>query len=239
MTRRRQRRLARVLVATWWCAALLAACGDDGEADEVSDDSIATGDNPLAAAVRIEAFGCHTTATVGGGSFVGPERVLTVAHVVAGAEHIEVELADGRMAEAQLIAIDRGLDLAVLHVEVEVSPLPIGTATAGSTGVFVTYRDGPAATEAFRIERAQQLQLPDFDGGGEVRRQGFELSAEVLEGDSGSILVHDGKAVGVVFARSSRHGERAWATDIHVAATLLAADDDSTVDTGECVADPR
>ncbi|HNJ97560.1 MAG TPA: trypsin-like peptidase domain-containing protein, partial [Ilumatobacteraceae bacterium] len=100
----------------------MTSCGSSGEGHEEADDSVVTGDDPLAAAVRIEAFGCHTTATVGGGSFVGPERVLTVAHVVAGAEHIEVELADGRMAEAQVVAIDRDLDLAVLHVEVNVPP---------------------------------------------------------------------------------------------------------------------
>jgi len=52
-------------------------------------------------------------------------------------------------------------------------------------------------------------------------------------------LVHDGAAVGVVFARSSHHGGRAWATDIRVARDLLAVDDDITADTGACVADPH
>ena len=218
---------------------MVAACGSNGEHDEESDDSVASSSDPLAAAVRIEAFGCHTTATVGGGSFVGPERVLTVAHVVAGAGHIEVELADGRMAEAQVIAIDRDRDLAVLHVEVDVSPLPIGTATSGAKGVFVTYRDGTASTQSFRVTRALELQLPGFDGTGEVERNGFELEADVMEGDSGSVLVHDGKAVGVVFARSSHHGDRAWATDIRAATELLNADDDVVADSGACANDPH
>lgn len=232
------RRLTRTFVAALCGASLLAACGGNGEHEE-SDDSVAAGHDPLAAAVHIEAFGCHTTATVGGGSFVGPERVLTVAHVVAGAAHIEVELADGRMAEAQVIAIDRDLDLAVLHVEVDVSPLPVGTAGTGTSGVFVSHRSGAAATETFRVRRALDLRIPNIDGVGEVQRKGFELEAEVLEGDSGSVLVDDGKAVGVVFARSSHHGGRAWATDIRAAADLLAIDDDDTADTGECVADPH
>ena len=57
--------------------------------------------------------------------------------------------------------------------------------------------------------------------------------------DGKFVLVHDGKAVGVVFARSSHHGDRAWATDIRAATTLLAADDDVAADTGACANDPH
>ena len=44
------------------------------------------------ASVRVESEGCSTHPTVGGGAFVAPHRVLTVAHVIAGADDVDVVL---------------------------------------------------------------------------------------------------------------------------------------------------
>jgi len=69
--------------------------------------------------VRIEAEGCRTRPTVGAGSFVENGRVLTVAHVVAGSDHVDVFLSNGAEVDARVVAIDRDKDLAVLAVDAD------------------------------------------------------------------------------------------------------------------------
>ena len=63
-------------------------------------------------------------------------------------------------------------------------------------------RDGKPATIPARIIRRVNVTL---DG---ARRPALELDAEIEPGDSGAPLTHDGKIVGVVFARGQRS---AWA----------------------------
>lgn len=220
------------------CAAVIAVllvtgCGSSGKNDP--DVSVPTQQDALAAAVRVEAYGCNDTAAIGAGSFVASERVITVAHVVAGSQRVEVILADGSRAEAKVTAIDRFLDLALLDVEVEVAPLALGTMSRGSTGTFVVYRDDAATALPFQVVTAGNIEVPDLDDTGSSRRHGYELDADVLEGDSGSVLVSHGVATGVVFARSAQQPGTAWAIDIVELRHLLAADTDAPVDTGACV----
>ncbi len=212
-------------------AAVVAAVCACAGADDDDEAVLPVADDPLVAAVRVEAFGCRSTAVVGGGSFVGAERILTVAHVVAGADRVEVLLADGTRVEADVVAIDGPRDLAVLHAEVEVPPLALGSANRGEQGEFVTFRNGSSAEMELRVQRV--LELHDGEGIYEAR-QGYELAASVLEGDSGAAMVVRGRIAGVIFARSSGHSHRAFAIDIAEAATVLAVDDDERADTGEC-----
>ena len=65
-------------------------------------------------------------------------------------------------------------------------------------------------------------------------RRGYQIEADVAKGDSGSVLVHDGRAVAVVFARSTSASQRAWATDIGEANQLINSAGDDPVPTGDC-----
>jgi S1-C subfamily serine protease len=124
----------------WIGVALLlvggAACGEhDG------DEGTATA---LTSAVRVEATGCRSRPSIGAGSFIGDELVLTVAHVVAGSEEVRVVLADGTTSRATVVAIDRSKDLAVLAVEAE-APAP-GDAAAQGPSAPSCDRVAPAAS---------------------------------------------------------------------------------------------
>jgi S1-C subfamily serine protease len=52
----------------------------------------------------------------GSGVVVAPGRVLTVAHAIAR-EEVSVKFADGRRADAKVLAIDGDADLAVLETD--------------------------------------------------------------------------------------------------------------------------
>jgi len=212
---------------------LLAALGTVGCADGTPS-ATASAQRALAAAVRVEADGCQERASVGAGSFVAEETVLTVAHVVAGANSVRVTLADGTSTSAQIIAIDRHKDLALLHVESDTAPLPRGSMGVGATGTFIVYRDGAASSMPFRAISFVDIDAPDIDQDGSSMRRGYQIKAAVERGDSGAVLVVDGVATAVVFARSTATGEKAWAVDIGEARSLLDHAGETPVDAGAC-----
>lgn len=212
----------------------VSACGDQPDGDATT----------LGAGVRIEAEGCRARPTVGAGSFVDEHLVLTVAHVVAGSTDIDVTLSDGTEVDARVVGMDRAKDLAVLEVDAEVAHLPIGMLRPGESGQFVVWRDEAPEVRDFTAVSYVDINASDIDHEGSGLRKGFQIEAQVSNGDSGSVLVHDGRAVAVVFARSTSTGERAWATDIREAEPLLRDveggdhDDDAgstePVDVGPC-----
>jgi len=188
----------------------------------------------IASAVRIEAEGCHSSPSLGGGSFVDATHVLTVAHVVAGSDDIDVILSNGSEAEGQVVAIDRKKDLALVSVETTGVPIAVGTMRAGATGTFAAWRDDEPVALPFTARTFVDINASDIDAEGPGLRRGYQIDAQVATGDSGSVLVHDGQAVAIVFARSTSSDQRAWATDISEARELIATAGDTEVDTGGC-----
>ena len=216
-----QRLVALTLVAV---ALLASSCAGD-DADDAA---------LIAAAVHIEAMGCHRRPTVGAGSFMAKDRVLTVAHVVAGSTDVQVVLSDGSRRSATVMAMDRKKDLAVLRVDADVEPLIPGRARAGDRGEFVVRRDDRSVEQEVSIVTFVDINAMDIDHTGPSLRKGFQITASVDHGDSGSVLVTADRAVGVVFARSTGAEGRAWATDIREAAPLLSVPDGTVTDVGEC-----
>jgi S1-C subfamily serine protease len=205
----------------------ITACQTDHQARPNKDVAVT-------AAVRVEAEGCHDGPSVGGGSFIADHRVITVAHVVAGATEVDVVLEDGSEHEATVVAIDRAKDLAILAVKVDTIPLPRASMRAGARGDLVTWRNGGPAPMPFVAQKFVRINASDIDHGTTSLRRGYEIDATVEPGDSGSVLVSDGAAVAVLFGRSTSHRGRAYATDITEADALLATAGDSEVDLGVC-----
>jgi S1-C subfamily serine protease len=218
------------LAAAGLFGALASACSG---ASPRSDADLALG-----ATVRVEAEGCSIRPQVGTGAFVAAHRVLTVAHVVAGAVDVDIVLSDGTEKQATVVAIDRRKDLAVLQVDAPTAPLAVGTMHLRSHGSFVTWRTGKATVLPFSASAFVDITASDIDRAGTDLRKGYQLDADVALGDSGSVLVSDGRAVAVIFARSAQHPGRGWATDIAEAAPLIATAGDDGVDVGGCSTGP-
>jgi hypothetical protein len=161
----------RALVAV----AALAVAGCGAQAPRVVGVRVATG--PLSSE--------RATAVA-----VGAGRVLTVAHVLHGADPVFVGA-----RRARVLRVDRRLDLAMLAVAGVRGELRWGAAHAGERVTVRTLR-GPSTARVRRVITA------NVDGN---VRPALELAANAQPGDSGAPVVADGRVLGVVFA-SGRNG---------------------------------
>ena len=198
-------------------------------------DNAAGTSRTVEAAVRVEANGCGQVTKLAGGSFIAEDRVVTVAHAVAGATAIVVVSSDGHRHDATVVGIDRRKDLALLAVVGgKIAPLPLASMVVDDAGEFVVFRDGTPVLTTFVTRRQVGIKMDSIDEDGISVRRGYQIEADVVSGDSGAVLAIDGAATAVVFARSRSVDGRAWATDINEIKPLLAADTGKPVDRGAC-----
>jgi S1-C subfamily serine protease len=205
-----------------------AACGSTAPA---APTSTAAG-NIADSAVQIVANGCKSVEVHGAGLMVAEGRIATVAHVVAGAERIEVRGTHGT-ADATVVFFDPVLDVAVLKVDPTLAtPIAIGTAARGEQGNVIVYRNGTPVELAVGIQRLVDIRTADIYGEGTHIRPGYELDLDIRPGDSGAVVVVGHKAVALVWATSREAVARAWAMRASLLADHLSGD--AAVPNGEC-----
>jgi S1-C subfamily serine protease len=184
----------------------------------------ACGVDPLSASVGIEADGCDLTDSHGNGLIVAPGLVLTSAHVLKGSTVITVSNGDLE-ASGTIVAFDPEMDLAYVAIDRSsfggVIPIGDGHVDAGAIGIAYLFRDGEAVRVPVRIRRRINIRTEDIYVEGETNRPGFELDADIRAGDSGGVIVIDGEAVGVLWARSRKFEDRAYAIDPVAAGQLV------------------
>jgi S1-C subfamily serine protease len=187
--------------------------------------------------VKVETSSSRCSATsMGSGVVVGPEQVVTNAHVVTGAGRITVRGQETGTRGARLVALDPATDLAVLHVPGLTAPAPEWTtparrgtdaAIAGSPGGGrLTIRGGRVRGEATIAEE-----------GAEGMREAVVFAGLVQPGNSGGALLDmKGRVLGLVFANSSVDDRTGFALSPEEVGPLVAATKGSTeeVDTGPC-----
>jgi S1-C subfamily serine protease len=185
------------------------------------------------AAVQVVADGCSNVEVHGAGLMVAPGKIATVAHVVAGAEDIEVRGVHGT-GQATVVYFDPVRDVAVLKVDPALaSSIPIGAASPGDNGSVVVYRDDAPVELPAGVQRLVNIRTADIYGEGTHIRPGYELTLDIRAGDSGAVVVVDDEAVALVWATSRQAEARAWAMRTSLITDHLAAD--APVDHGECV----
>ncbi len=181
-------------------------------------------------------------ATVSGSGFVvGPERVLTNAHVVAGVDEPMVRVRQSEPGlPATVVYFDPEVDIAVLRVPgLGSDPLQLAEAEArsGDAAVVAGFPEsGPYRAEPARIRTQVTALGDDIYGEAGVERQVYALRGIVLPGNSGGPLLRpDGQVIGMVFGADEQAQETGYAlTAEELREALSSTPGRGSVDTGSC-----
>jgi S1-C subfamily serine protease len=150
--------------------------------------------------------GAATAFAVGGG------RAVTVAHVLRTGRPVLVAA-----RRAQVLRVDRRLDVAVLATGDRGPAARTGSARAGQRVTVRVLRGGAVRSLRATVRRAISAHI-----GGAVR-PALELAAAVMPGDSGAPVVDGrGGVVGVLFAQAADRDGVAYALDARALDPLLA-----------------
>jgi len=180
----------------------------------------------------------------GSGFLYAPHRVLTNAHVVAGARSVELEQPNGDTLAAKVVLYDPSRDVAVLAVPGLNAPrlaFSPQDAKTGDPALVVGYpQNGPYTVRSARVRAKQTAAGTDIYGHGGIDRSIYSVRAVVRAGNSGGpLLSYDGTVYGVVFATASDSPDTGFALtadevrgDAATGRTATAA-----VPTGNCTPD--
>ena len=190
---------------------------------------------------KISASACETN-VVGSGFVYATDRVLTNAHVVAGAPSARVVIpGDPTRYDATVVAIDSRIDLAVLHVPGLPAP-PLEFAgrlpDTGDSAVVAGFPGGgDLVAEPARVRARIDARGEDIYGRSGVVREVYSFRGTVVPGNSGGPLLSPrGRVFGVVFAAGLGEADTGYAITAAQAAEVAAAGRTATapVDTGAC-----
>lgn len=181
----------------------------------------------------------------GTGFVIGPQLVMTNAHVVAGTEETGVEVVNSRgrivELEADVVLYDPKVDVAVLRVpELEAEPLTFDPQPAqrGLDSIVVGYPlDGDFTATAGKVRQQINLRGPDIYESGEVTRDVYTIRALVQSGNSGGPMIDtEGEVIGVVFGAALDNPETGFVLTVAQVAPAVQAANGLTraVDTGPC-----
>jgi S1-C subfamily serine protease len=208
------------------CMILVTACGDDGPGAMTHPTTSSAPapldtDTAVAATVSVQAEGCGPRTRFGVGTVIDGGLIVTVAHVVAGSEEVEVVgTVEGSTAgsAADVVFFDPGLDIAVLR-----PTRPIGRAVelrasdvdADERAAVVLPRLGsPVGVLDVTIVRSVTIRTTDIYRETDLERPGFEVTATIEPGDSGAMVHTAEGGAGLIWARSNERVDRAWAVDL-------------------------
>ena len=198
----------------------------------------------LGSVVRVEGTAPSCKADITGSGFVvGPGRVVTNAHVIAGVENPRVRVGGhGPDYTAIVVGIDRKTDVAVLDVVgLNVKSLAFGPmANEGDLGAIAGFPGGRGLVAApATVGPTELLSGIDIDGTNAAPRRVIVFAGDVEHGDSGGpLLDSQGRVIGMVFASDPTKTEVGFAlrpVDI-VPLVLSTASSIAPVDTGACAA---
>lgn len=176
----------------------------------------------------------------GTGFVVAPNRVMSNAHVVAGADSVTVE-AEGHTYDATVVSYDPNADISILDVpSLPQAPLQFadGPAPQGTDAVVMGYPGGGdfVATPA-RVREIIELKGPDIYRTTTVTREVYTVRGTVRQGNSGGPMINrSGKVLGVVFGAAVDDADTGFVlTAKEVERQLAKIGNTQRVATGTCI----
>ena len=124
--------------------------------------------------------------------------IITNVHVIAGAESIQVQLADGRIADATIVGQDPDTDIAILDLEIDNLPImPMGRSDTLRVGDIVLAIGNP-----YGLSQTVTQGIVSATGRGQLGLATFEnfiqTDAAINLGNSGGALIDaHGDLVGI------------------------------------------
>ena len=158
----------------------------------------------LAQAALLAAASLRCRESVGSGFFVGPDLVVTNAHVLCPVgESIQVGLSDDRKYVGQVLQRDDSLDLGLVRVPgATAQPMPLGDVGDVAVGDRVVIVGSPVGLD-FTVQEGSISSLQRSGNGVAY----LQLDAKVSPGNSGGPVVDSqGRVVGIVSMKVSGEG---------------------------------
>ena len=214
------------------------------QAVEPPDPSLAEGlvvskSRPSVVKIRGVATACQKVLE-GTGFVIAPNRVMSNAHVVAGADSVTVE-AEGKKYDATVVSYDPNADISILDVpNLPQEPLVFAEepAKTGTDAVVLGYPGGGdfVATPA-RVREIIELSGPDIYKKTTVNREVYTIRGLVRQGNSGGPMVNRaGQVIGVVFGAAVDDNDTGFVmTTDEVSRQLAKIGNTAKVPTGACV----
>jgi S1-C subfamily serine protease len=205
----------------------------------LADSAMVNATRPSVVKIRGLANGCQKVLE-GTGFVVRQGRVMSNAHVVAGADSVTVE-SDGTTYDAKVVSYDPNADISILDVpNLPAQPLQFAEnpGKSGTDAVVLGYPGGGSfvATPA-RIREVIELNGPDIYRTTTVTREVYTIRGTVRQGDSGGPLIDlDGRVLGVVFGAAVDDPDTGFVlTAKEVARQMARVDNTTPVTTGPCI----
>jgi len=202
--------------------------------------------SPAVAADRASVFKVRSVARscdrgIEGTAFVyARQRLLTNAHVVAGANQVQVQTPAGPLT-AHVVVFDPGRDIAVLWVPgLTARPLPMAAevASSGQDAIVLGYpQDGPFDVRPARVRDRERISGHDIYGELSVDRDIYTIRSVVRAGNSGGPLIDTrGAVLGIVFASALDSADTGFVLTAQEAAADAGTGRTATrdVSTGDC-----
>ncbi|OBG85521.1 serine protease [Mycobacterium sp. E802] len=205
----------------------------------LATDPVVTTTQPSVVKIRGVAPSCQKVLE-GSGFVVAPNRVMSNAHVVAGADSVTIE-ADGKTYDAGVVSYDPNADISILDVpNLPIQPLQFADQPApkGTDAVVMGYPGGGdfLATPA-RVREIIELNGPDIYRTTTVTREVYTVRGTVRQGNSGGPMINrSGKVLGVVFGAAVDDVDTGFVlTAKEVERQLAKIGNTERVHTGTCI----
>ncbi|WP_019972763.1 acid resistance serine protease MarP [Mycobacterium sp. 141] len=205
----------------------------------LANDAVVAATRPSVVKIKGVAPSCQKVLE-GSGFVVAPNRVMSNAHVVAGADSVTVE-ADGKSYDASVVSYDPDADISILDVpNLPAAPLSFAEEAApqGTDAVVMGYPGGGdfLATPA-RVREIIELKGPDIYRTTTVTREVYTVRGTVRQGNSGGPMINRaGKVLGVVFGAAVDDADTGFVlTAKEVEQQLTKIGNTQRVTTGTCI----